>query len=79
MFSRAISTDDVEYALENGEIIVNYPDDKPYPSRLLLAFCNNRPIHLVCSYSANDETSIIITAYEPSFDIWANDFKTRKK
>lgn len=79
MFSRAISTDEIEYALENGEAIMDYPDDKPYPSKLMLAFCNERPIHIVCSYNAEDKTTVIITAYEPSLEIWENDYKTRKK
>ena len=79
MFSRAISTDEVEYALKDGVAIMDYPDDKPNPSKLLLAFCNERPIHLVCSYNAEDETTVIITAYEPLLEIWENDYKTRKK
>jgi len=79
MFSRMISTGEVEKVLENGETIMDYPDDKPYPSKLLLAFCNNRPIHVVSSYNSTENTTIVITAYEPSLDIWENNFKTRKK
>lgn len=79
MFSRNISTDEVEYVLQNGEPIMDYPDDRPYPSRLLLAFCNERALHVVCSYNLVEEITVIITTYEPSTDIWENDFKTRKK
>ena len=79
MFQRFVSTDEVEYILENGEIIMEYPDDKPYPSNLMLGFIKNRPLHIVCSYNIKTETNVIITAYEPSTDIWENDFKTRKK
>ena len=79
MFSRNITTDEVEYSFLNCEIVMDYPDDKPYPSKLILAFCNNRPIHLVYSYNAQEETYVIITVYEPSTDIWEKDFKTRKK
>lgn len=79
MFSCTIATDEVEYALENRETIMDYPDDKPQPSKLLLAFYNERPIHIVCSYNAEDKTTVIITACEPSSDIWQNDYKTRKK
>ena len=69
MFSRAISTIEVEYALRNGVAIMDYPDDKPYPSKLLLAFYNKRPIHVVCSDNVEEETTVIITTYEPSLDI----------
>lgn len=79
MFQRIILTDEVEYVLKNGEIVTEYSDDKPYPSKLLLAFCNSRPIHVVCSYNQTDETIVIITVYEPNITIWENDFKTRKK
>ncbi|MEA2043120.1 MAG: DUF4258 domain-containing protein [Bacteroidota bacterium] len=79
MFSRALTTDEVEYALENGETVMDYPYDKPYPSRLLLAFCNQKPIHIVCSYNQKEKITVIITTYVPSLDIWENDYKTRKK
>ncbi len=79
MFVRGISTDEIEYILKNGETIMEYPEDKPYPSKLLFAFCNKRPLHLVYSYNTQDDTYVIITSYEPSLDVWENDFKTRKK
>ena len=79
MFKRAISADEVEYVVNEGTIITNYSDDKPYPSKLLLAFYKNRPIHVVCSYNSIKKTTIIITTYEPSSNIWNNNFKIRKK
>lgn len=79
MFSRIITTDDVENVLKTGETITNYPDDKPYPSKLIFAFSNKRPIHIVSSYNPKENTIVVITAYEPSLDIWEKDFKTRKK
>ncbi len=79
MFQRKISIKEVEYIIQNGEIIKNYPKDKPYPSKLILGFYNNRPLHLVISYNRNDNLFIIITAYEPNSEIWNENFKTRKK
>ncbi len=57
---------------------MTYPDDIPYPSMLLFAYQNDRPLHVVCSYNSEDKTIIIITAYEPVSEIWKNYFKTRK-
>ena len=51
MFQRKITTHEVEYVLKKGEIIQEYPEDKPYPSELLLAFYKQRPLHIVCSYN----------------------------
>jgi hypothetical protein len=45
----------------------------------MLAYPNKRPLHIVYSYNKTEDTYIIITAYEPSTDIWENDLKTRKK
>ncbi len=49
MFSRNILTTDVEFILENGEAIMNYPEDKPFPSKLLFCKINSRPLHVVYS------------------------------
>ena len=46
-------------------VIKEYPDDTPYPSRLILGYDNNRPIHVVSAYDQNDDMEYIITVYEP--------------
>ena len=79
MFYRNISTNEIKEVLKTGQIIMNYPDDKPLPSKLLFSEINSRPLHIVCSYNSKTQTTIIITTYEPSIDIWKKDFKTRKK
>lgn len=79
MFQRSIFVDDVKFVLQNGRIIIEYLDDRPYPSKLMYAICNEKPLHVVCSENLNENTVIIITAYEPSPDIWENDNVTRKK
>jgi hypothetical protein len=78
MFQRNISTNEVEYVLKRGEIIIDYPNDKPFPSKLLFCFYNERPLHIVCSINEETKTTIIITAYIPTLELWENDFKTRK-
>lgn len=79
MFQRNISVEEVKYVLQNGITINEYPDDRPYPSKLLFALKNEKPLHIVYSENIIENTIIIITAYEPSLDIWENDFITRKK
>ncbi len=79
MFERCISTQDVKNALKTGEIIVNYPDDTPYPSRLVLGFVNGRALHVVVATNEHDNMDIVITVYEPNSDVWASDFKRRLK
>ena len=79
MFSRNINIDEVKNVINKGEIVINYPTDKPYPSRLVVAILNNRPLHVVYSYNKNSNTIIVVTAYEPSLELWENNYKTRKK
>lgn len=50
MFARRITADEVRIAVSQGEPVADYPDDKPYPSRLLLAFVDARPMHVVLGY-----------------------------
>ncbi|HQU79105.1 MAG TPA: DUF4258 domain-containing protein [Azonexus sp.] len=38
MFQRSISTGDVDSVLVDGKCIIAYPDDTPYPSRLVLGW-----------------------------------------
>lgn len=79
MFSRNIAFDDVETILKSGETIEEYPSDNPYPSKLLLGFIAKRPIHIVAAFDDNEKCCIIVTAYEPDKDLWAANFKNRKK
>ncbi|MDZ7690983.1 MAG: DUF4258 domain-containing protein [Balneolaceae bacterium] len=79
MFARSISADDVKEVIKHGEKVASYPEDRPYPSYLLLHVIKKRPIHVVLAIDIDSETCIIVTAYEPSREIWEDDFKTRKK
>ena len=78
MFEREISGADIRTIIESGETISEYPDDIPYPSKLILGYVDRRPIHLVLGYNEIDQTCIVITVYPPSKDIWENDFKHKR-
>ena len=78
MFERNISMEQTKIAVKKGEVIQNYPDDKPYPSSLILHFMKKRPYHVVVAFDEDSGNCIIITVYEPSPKLWENDYKTRK-
>jgi ribosomal protein S18 acetylase RimI-like enzyme len=78
MVERRISRADIHQVLERGEIIEEYPDDTPYPSRLLLGFCDSRPIHVVVAENTDTQETIIITTYEPNPDQWDSTFRGRQ-
>ncbi len=63
----------------SGQVIENYPDDKPYPSVLIFGYTKqNRPLHIVCAYNNIDDLTIVITVYHPDPDLWI-DYKIRRK
>jgi hypothetical protein len=73
-----ISTKEIRLALDQGDIIEDYPENARGQSFLILGKgMDNRPIHIVCS--PKDEYLAIITAYLPSEDEWTDDFRLRKK
>lgn len=77
LVERGIQVDDIVSAINNGEIIKEYTDDKPLPSCLVLGkTISGKTLHLVIS---KDEAFIyLITAYFPDINQWEADFKTRK-
>ena len=78
MFQRRISVEEVRNVLETEEVVEDYPNDTPYPSRLILGWYGSRPIHVVAAHNQLDNVMIVITVYEPDPDQWKADFKRRK-
>ena len=54
MFARNISVEDVAEVLREGDTIESYPDDKPYPSCLLLGQVRGRMLHVVAARDPED-------------------------
>ena len=77
MFKRNIQIKDVKDLLPVAEIIKDYPNDKPYPSKLLLGYINDLPLHIVVANNDIDMQMIIVTAYIPDNSLWSNDFRTK--
>lgn len=68
-----INEREVSEAVLNGKIIEDYPDDEPYPSCLIYGRTKReRPLHIVCAYSREDDLTIIITVYQPDPNKWIN-------
>jgi hypothetical protein len=77
MLERNVSVTDVLAVLNGGETIEDYPDDTPFPSRLILGWVGQRPVHVVSATSTTGRT-VIITVYEPSPEEWDNTFHGRR-
>ena len=79
MFERGIAEEDVQKALETGEEIAAYPDDQPYPSKLMLGWSAHRPLHVVAADNSKDDEIIVITVYEPDPALWEDGFRRRRQ
>jgi hypothetical protein len=77
MSQRRIDQNDIRQILETGDVIEDYPDDTPYPSRLLLGWIDERPIHVVVAERGDADEAIVITVYEPDPARWAPGFRKR--
>jgi hypothetical protein len=78
ILERNISTRCVKEVLLTGEILESYADDKPFPSYLILGWCEGYPLHVVAAIDTNKELCFIITAYRPDIEHFKSDFKTRR-
>jgi hypothetical protein len=78
MFERNITDADIRHVLANGETIESYPDDTPYPSRLMLGWSGTRPLHIIVADNLKDNERIIVTVYHPDPERWDTDYKRRK-
>lgn len=48
--TREISLTEIKHVILNGEIIENYPNDKPYPSCLILGYVKHHlPLYVLCA------------------------------
>ena len=79
MLERGIAAKDVYAVVKTGETIEDYPADKPYPSRLLLAYIGSVPLHVVAAKDESTGTCFIVTAYVPDPNLWDQHFRKRRK
>lgn len=74
-----LTFDEIFFSVLQGEIIEDYPKDKPYPSCLIFGNSfKGEPIHSVWAYSRDAGWAVIITVYRPDPERW-QDWRIRRK
>jgi Domain of unknown function (DUF4258) len=68
----------VREALRAPVLVEDYPEDGSYPSRLILGWVSNRPIHLVVTDQPVEGHTIVVTVYEPDPEQWEPGFQRRR-
>ena len=68
-----LSFDEVMYSVRYGEIIEDYPDDRPYPSCLIYGDTpTDDPVHSVWAYNRETGSAVLVTTYRPDPARWVN-------
>ncbi|WP_298336223.1 DUF4258 domain-containing protein [Ferrimicrobium sp.] len=70
MFERQIQRSVVEAVVDSGTTIESYPEDTPYPSRLVLGWDRGRPMHVVVADDLEDDETVVTTVYLPDPMRW---------
>jgi hypothetical protein len=76
---RGIPQQAVRDVLLTGERVRDYTEDQPFPSALFLGYVGTRLLHVVAALDEIGRRAFIITAYEPSLDIFESDYRTKRK
>ena len=73
-----LSLDQVFDGVLRGEVIEDYPSDRPYPSCLVYGETSkSEPVHSVWAYNEKSRWAVLITVYRPDPRRWI-DWRTRK-
>lgn len=76
---RFIARETIIQAADTYEIVEAYPEDKYFPSYLLLGRAGNDAFHVLFGADVDGQNVRIITAYYPSSDEWEMNLKTRRR
>lgn len=75
----ALSFDEIFFSVFQGEIIEEYPTDRPYPSCLISGRTFlGEAVHSVWGYNQDSHWSVLITVYRPDPARWIDGRKRRK-
>jgi hypothetical protein len=78
LLERGIRIDEVRAAIGAPAVLEEYPQDEPYPTRLVLGWAGNRPLHLVLAGPTVAGDTILVTLYEPDLERWERGFLKRR-
>lgn len=75
-----LKLDAIYFSVLHGEIIEDYPNDKPYPSCLIFGrTLESEPVHSVWAYNDQKQWAVLITVYRPDPNLWIDWRERRKK
>ncbi|HZT34006.1 MAG TPA: DUF4258 domain-containing protein [Bryobacteraceae bacterium] len=76
MGQRMITHADLKYAVANGDVIEEYPDNQPDPKALFMAFVRGEPLYVACAFDGNYAYIVTVHRYDPGK--WVDPWTRRK-
>jgi len=77
--SDKLTIEEIYFAVLHGEIIEEYPGDRPYPSCLIFGRTSaGLAVHSVWAYNPESGWAVLITVYRPDPHRWI-DWRERRK
>jgi hypothetical protein len=76
---RFIARETIIAAAESYEIVEAYPEDKYFPSYLLLGRQGEETFHALFGTDVDGQNVRVVTTYYPSLEVWEEDLKTRRR
>jgi hypothetical protein len=68
-----LKIEEIFYSVLHGEVIEDYPTDKPYPSCLILGRTSEGvAVHSVWAYKMENRWAVLVTVYRPDPERWVN-------
>ena len=70
-YDDGLTFEEIYFSVIRGEIIEDYPDDKPYPSGPVFGRnFSGEPIHSVWAHNPENSWAVLITVYRPDPERW---------
>jgi hypothetical protein len=76
---RSVTREMIFSSIDQMEIIEKYPDDRYFPSYLLLFRYDGIYYHVLIAMDVAGDNVRVVTAYLPNTNKWEPNFKTRRK
>jgi len=76
---RFIARETIIAAVGSYEVVEAYPEDKCFPSYLLLGRHGTEVFHVLFGTDVDGQNVRVVTAYYPSLEEWEEDNKTRRR
>lgn len=74
-----LTTEEVFSSALHGEIIEDYPTDRPFPSCLIYGRnVKGEPIHSVWAYNGQSRWAVLVTVYRPDPNLWI-EYRERRR